>query len=456
MIKHRLYLTTLLLLFVSIGSYSQNSKHLSLTQAWKNAYQNYPELKEKTALINATRYNTLRVKSDMLPNTQLQLQSSYGTFEGSGGAFFPLPGVFNVNGNNPANQIKTTANSLGSVTVDWNIFQFGKLRQSVRAANTLTEKAESDFNVSKLSIQASVTQLYFSILYAEAYLLWAKNNSDRVNEILKISSSLADAGIKPGADTSLASSSYLQALSKTDEWKGKLEAAKLKLSEFIPDLALDVSLQSGFYLKKPEGLFIADTVNSHPLLDVLEKQVVYGQLQQKIESRKLLPAFSLLGGVSTRGSGIGTHDVDNKFTSGFQNTRNNYLAGIGLTWNIANIYSGSLERNRIVQQTIAAQSRYDLQKIQLNTGIQSINANITEQLKQVNKSDAAVKKSQEAYDLYFARYESGLINLTELLQIQFLLQEAEKSNIDAHQALWDQLISRSVATNDFSYLSNQF
>lgn len=451
---HKVYLMSIFFVLVSINTYSQTD--LTLNQAWEKSYQDYPELKEKNALINAAQFNTLKVKSGMLPNTRVQLQSTYGTFEGRGGAFFPLPGIFNIAGNNPDTPIKTTSNSFGSVLVDWNIYQFGRLTHSIRAANSLTEQARGEFTLSKLTIQTGVTRLYFNILYSEAYLIWAKSNSDRVKQILEIAASLADAGIKPGADTSLASSSYLQALSRTDEWKGKLAGARLQLSEFIPDLGTNPSLNTDSYLKIPAGLYRTDTVKIHPVLNVLEQQVIYGQIRQKVESRKLLPAVSLLGGASFRGSGIGTSGVNNSLTSGFQNVSNNYLAGIGLTWNISDIYSGSLEKKRVAQQTMAAQSRYDLQKIQLNTGIQSINANITEQMKQVSKSDAAVQKSKEAYELYFARYESGLINLTELLQIQLLLQEAEKSNIDAYQSLWEQVISRSAATNDFSYLANQF
>ncbi len=451
---HKVYLMSIFFVLVSINTYSQTE--LTLNQAWEKAYQDYPELKEKNALINAAQFNTLTVKSGMLPNSQMQLQNTYGTFEGSGGAFFPLPGIFNVNANNPDSQVKTTANSFGSVLIDWNIYQFGRLRHSIRAANSLTEQARGEFTLSKLNIQTSVTQLYFNILYSDAYLIWAKNNSERVKKILEIAISLADAGIKPGADTSLASSSYLQALSRTDEWNGKLAGAKLQLSEFIPDLGTNVSIKTDFYLKTPMGLYRPDSVNNHPVLNVLEQQVTYGKIRQKVEGRKLLPAVSLLGGASFRGSGIGTSGINNRLTSGFQNVSNNYLAGIGLTWNISDIYSGSLEKKRVAQQIIAAQSRYDLQKIQLNTGIQSINAKITEQIKQVSKSDSAVQKSKEAYELYFARYESGLINLTELLQIQLLLQEAEKSNIDAHQSLWDQIISRAAATSNFTYLSNQF
>jgi outer membrane protein TolC len=65
-------------------------------------------------------------------------------------------------------------------------------------------------------------------------------------------------------------------------------------------------------------------------------------------------------------------------------------------------------------------------------------------------------KAREAYSLYLSRYESGLINLTELLQIQAILQQTEKSNIDTHGQLWDQLINKAELSGNFTYLSTQF
>ena len=114
------------------------------------------------------------------------------------------------------------------------------------------------------------------------------------------------------------------------------------------------------------------------------------------------------------------------------------------------------ERNRIKQQQAATQSRFEAHSLQLTTGLQSVNGRLTESRKQVDKTTSAVDKARKAYDLYLSRYQSGLINLTELLQIQLLLQQSEKVNIEAYQQFWDQVIARSELSGDFNYLSNQF
>ncbi|MGY0038020.1 TolC family protein [Pedobacter sp. NJ-S-72] len=132
------------------------------------------------------------------------------------------------------------------------------------------------------------------------------------------------------------------------------------------------------------------------------------------------------------------------------------MVGVGLTWNISNIYTGSLEKKRTAKVLEGSKFTYDLQKLQMNTALQAVTSRIDQQLKQVTNTRLALGKAQQAYELYLSRYESGLINLTELLQIQSLLQQVEKNAIEVQQEFWNLLIKRAELSGDFSYLSNQF
>lgn len=459
MIKYQLYLATVLLLFVSTGSYSQNDKHISISQAWEAAFANYPGLTEKKAQIRESEYRRTEVKNGFLPQVQVQLQNTYGSYSGSTGAFFPLPGIFNVSGNNGLNgQPDAAANSYGSVLMDWKLFEFGKQRKELEAAKYAVEEAGSIFNAAKLQLQTKVTKLYINILYNQSKLDWAKENVTRVKEILNLSKSLSEAGLKPGADTLLTSSSYLQTLAELDDWNGKLSSSRIQLTEVLPIQPESIELSAKQFLTAVAGATGIDTVsNAHPYLDVIGSRILYDRTQEQIAARKIFPSFSLLGGLSSRGSGIGKDGfTSTDWSSGFNNASNNYLVGVGLTWNISSAYNSTVERKRAGQRLLATKSRWDLQALQLNTGFQSVSARIEAQINQVLKTTQAVRNARNAYDLYFSRYESGLINLTELLQIQLLLQQSEKINIEAYQQLWEQEILRSELSGDFKKISNQF
>ncbi len=459
MIKHRLYLAALLLLFVSTKTYSQNTDHLSLEQAWEAAYQDYPGLSEKKASIRESEYRKIEVKNASLPKVQVQLQNTFGSYSGSSGAFFPLPGIFNVNGFNQLDgQPDAVANTYGSVLMDWKVFEFGRQRKKVEAAQYAIEESGSEFNSAKLQLQTKVTKLYINILYNQSKLEWAKENAKRVKEILNLSKSLSEAGLKPGADTLLAASSYLQTLAELDDWNGKLNASQIQLKEVVPLTPEIKTVQAKSFLTPLSDIASSDSISStHPYLDVIGQRILFERTLEQISARKIFPSLSILGGLSSRSSGIGPNSsVSNNWSSGFQNTTDNYLVGVGLTWNISNAYNSIAERKRAGQHLLATKAGYNLLDLQLNTGLQSVSSRIYMQLKQVNKTTQAVQNARNAYDLYLSRYESGLINLTELLQIQLLLQQSEKVNIDAYQQLWDQITIRSELSGNFSHLSSQF
>jgi hypothetical protein len=142
MIRYQLYLATALLLLVSTRSYSQNDKHISVSQAWEEAFTNYPGLTERKSQIREFKYRKTEIENGFLPQIQVQLQNTYGSYAGSTGAFFPLPGIFNVSGNNRLNgQPDAAANSYGSVLMDWKLFEFGKQRKEVEAAKYGSDSA---------------------------------------------------------------------------------------------------------------------------------------------------------------------------------------------------------------------------------------------------------------------------------------------------------------------------
>lgn len=456
--KYFLHLPYLLVLLFSMPLRAQQNDTLSLSQAWEIAYKSHPTLKSQEALIGEYQLRKQEVQSRSLPQVQLQLQNSFGTFAGSSGAFFPVPGVFNVTGNNTGPDAAPTAtgNTFGSVLLDWKVFEFGKQRKAIKGAEYQVQAAKSSYDAAGISMQAKITKLYMEVMYHQANMTWAGAQVDRVKEIKALTNSLTAAGLKPGADSLLASSAYAQALAYQNEWQGKYKASQVNLSEFVPQS--NILLPQQYFMKPGIALQHPDSViQSHPYLQVLQQEVLYGRTQVSLAAKKTLPSFSLLGGISTRGSGINKDgSIQSGLSSGYHNYANNYLIGVGLSWNISGAYTSSLEKKRSTKSLQNQMAKYDLQKLQMNTALHAVSERIQQQEQQVIQSKLAVSSAGHAYTLYLSRYEGGLINLTELLQIQLILQKTEKEAIEAQQTLWTLFISQSEISGDFSYLANHF
>lgn len=456
--KYTLQLALLVLMAFSNAVKAQQQAILTLKDAFAEADRTYPGLAERIAGVEEFEIRKKEVQSKSLPQVQLQAQQSYGTFQGSSGAFFPVPGVFNVTGNNIGLDAgsQATGNAFGSVLMDWKFFEFGRQRKSIDAAEYQVQGAKSSYEASRLSLHSKISQLYLEIFYSKANLQWAQRNVERVNQVLEIAKSLSSAGLKPGADTAIVSSAYSQALAVRYEWLGRYQASKAKFTEVVPNMNWSVADLSSSEMGIADT--DQDTINSaHPYLQVIEKQLAYEKALEQVVARKILPSFSVLGGVSTRGSGIGQNGIiDPGIGSGYQNLANNYLVGVGLTWNIGNAYTSSLERKRSQKTIKGVQEKYNLQQLQMNSALSAVSVRILQQRTLLGQTQKAFAKASEAYELYLARYQGGLINLTELLQIQALLQSSERDNLQAGQNYWNLITTQAELSSDFSLLLNHF
>ncbi|WP_118196461.1 TolC family protein [Albibacterium indicum] len=448
------YLLILFLIISFLHTFAQKTE-VKLYQVYNTALERYPGVNERVAAIHAAQLDQKLIKSKQLPQAKLQLQNSFGTLESSSGAFFPLPGMFNINGSTDSDDINTSFNMYGSVLADWEIFSFGKLNAEHQASNLKVQEAVSDLSIYELDLQSLISRLYLKILYNDVRLKWSQDNVSRINEIYKVSKVLAAAGLTPGADTALASSSYYQLLSEEDLLRGKLQASKHQLNEFLSvDLNQKDFSSHRFLTARPHKL-ATQNQRKHPYLDKLAHQIEYQNLQQKLAERSMLPSVSLLAGLSSRGFSHRRNDGGG-WANSFDNQASNYLVGVGLTWNITGLYDKNLEKRRAAELGKMAQSSYQQQELRIDAGVRSASSQISEQIKQVAKTKLGVEKAEQAYLLYRTRYENGLINLTELLQIQLLLQLAEEKQIEAFRGLWEQVIIHSELKADFSNLFEIF
>ncbi|SFI78031.1 TolC family protein [Myroides guanonis] len=460
MIKHIMATALLWLALVetcSIYAQQQTEKH-TLGNLWPKVEDNYPGIRSKMAAIDASKLNEKAVKSARLPQIKAQLQNTYGSYEGSSGAFFSQPGMFNVNGSTFALEGSSAAtNSFGSATIELELFSFGKLHKQNEAAEMLYNKAISEKDAYLLNLKKILSTRYIALLYNETKLNWTEKNVERLDLIRKITSGLSASGLRPAADSLLASSSYMQVLGDFDKWEGFKNASIIKLLELYGEEIFDYTSSIDRFNNPPiYNLYQRDTVSLlHPILESLDNQSEYYSLSGKVLKRESLPSINLMGGYAYRGTGINPDGtVSNAWKDGFGNTTNNYLVGIGITWNITNLRTNNLKGEALIKEAESAKLLHTQYKQAMQADLSASQAKILHQYEQLQKANQAVNQAQNAYEMYLARYKSGLITLSELLQIQLLLEQAESSHIEASLDYWTLLAYEAELTADFDFLFN--
>ena len=428
-----------------------------LNTLWDEIQRSYPGLEAKEAIVESAKMEQKSIFGERLPQLRTQAQNSYSTYEGSSGAFFPQPGLFNVSGANGLTGPSWTFNTYASTTLEWELFSFGKNTYKSKAAQSTTYRAESEQDAYHLHLQKDLSQRYLQLLYNETKLETNQDNVDRLNTIRRITSGLARAGLKSAADSLLASSSYNQALGDNENFKGKKLAALIQLLELTNGKEANYLESVPHFLNPLEDALdkITEIDPAHPVLNALDEQRKSLDYRGKSEARAALPSINLIGGYAYRGVGIGNDGaVSDNWNDGFSNSVTNGLVGVGMTWNISDLYTQKQRSGSLKKQAESEGHRHKQYKQQMQAELTAIQNQLSRQYVEVEKTNEAQLQANDAYQMYFSRYQSGLMDLSNLLQIQILLEQAEKKHIEAAFGFWMLMASEAELIADFSHVFN--
>lgn len=440
-------------------AYAQK-KVYSLDEVRQKTLQQYPSLTSGQYQIERQELNKELVKKERLPEVNVQGQQTYGSYKGVAGSFFPLSGIYNTSGSDKGlnGQSKAVSNLYASAVAQWNFMQFGRIRANLNVADASIHLSRTALSQEELRLQTVAAQHYFEVLRNSAFLSISKADVQRLEDLFELSKAQANAGLRPGADTLLIKSNYYQVKSQVNDQQALLTTAMMQLAALIGEDADSFTIDTSQYNanKIVSDLPLTDSQNNHPYLQYLKATILYANASLKAVKRQPYPSVGLLAGAGIRGSGVNSSGIiNNNFSAPWKNNSAGYLLGIGVTWNLSSLYQNKVKQKMAEKEIQAAKADYEEANLQLNTSYHAAISSWKQQRQKVTDSRTALIASQQAYDLYVTRYESGLINLIELLQLQKTLQDAESNYAKANAAYWNELINQSESTGSLSLLLSQ-
>jgi outer membrane protein TolC len=445
-------------LFTGQILYAQK-KMYSLEQVWQKTLRQYPSLSSKEHQIERQKLSKELIKKEQLPEVNFQGQQSYGSYHGVSGAFFPLPGIYNSSGTKVFDgKPSSIFNLYGSAILQWNFLQFGRIKSKLDVADAAINLSNTDLSQEQLRLESKAAQQYFNALQSSALLSVSKADVRRVQDLFELAKAQADAGLKPGADTLLIKSSYFQVKGQVNDYQGQLETAMEGLAALIGEDVESFTIDSSIFNanKITDTYSSAENINEHPYLQFLKAQIRYSNAKLKEVKRQPYPSVGLLAGAGIRGSGISSSGIVNdNFSEPWKDNTGSYLVGIGLTWNLSSLYNNKVKQEITEKEVESAKADYDEATLQLQASYSAAVSRWKQQREKAIDARSALAASREAYDLYVTRYQSGLINLVELLQLQKTLEDTEKNYIQATAAYWNELINQSESLGNMSLLLSQ-
>lgn len=422
-------------------------KTYTLEEVWQKTLLQYPSLTAKQAIVKRQELNKKLVSQQALPKANVQAQQSYGSYQTVPGSFFPLPGLYNTSGTAKNGTTSSGSNVYASTVLQWDFLQFGRINKRVDVADKGIQLSKAALSNEAYQLQLAGSRFYFAALHNASLLNLYKAEAKRLSDLLDLLKAQSEAGLLPGADTLLLKSAFLQTRSKINEQQALFEASISQLANLMGEDTSSIALDTAvYYTYKLEGLPSENNLQNHPFLQYLNEEIQFEKAELEAIKKEPLPSVGLLAGTGIRGSGIdATGIIDKSVVAPWNNHAGSYLVGIGITWNLSSLYENKTRQRMATQEVAAAKAEYDAASRQLNTLYTAAITGWKHQSQRIKDARAAFESSLSAYDLYTVRYESGLINLIELLQLQKTLQDAELNYSQTINSYWNELINQSEA-----------
>ncbi|SCY21974.1 TolC family protein [Flavobacterium caeni] len=456
----------IILLLVLLFSATVFSQTLSLKDAVDQGVANYGTVRAKAKYQAAAHETVGQSKRDYLPNLNFSAQQDYGTVNGQNGPLYGFGGLGVASSGLPLDHQNWNAafGALYLVNVNWDFFTFGKIKQRINLSKADAVRAQKDLEQETFQHKVRISSAYLNLLASQRLLISQTKNLDRAQVFQRLAAVRVKNGLLPGVDSTLATAEVSRAQIALNQIKDQVKEQNNKLVALMGVDIRDFVLDSAFVKQVPQSILTLNTSNDsiNPVLGFYKSRVDFGKQQLKSFRREYYPNFSLFGVFQTRGSGFNSDYATNQnsftrsYWDGVDPTRQNYLVGVGVTWNLTSILR--TDKKVSAQKLVAdgLQDEYDVVDQQLKTQSDAADTKIKLAMDNYAEAPKQVAAAQQAYRQKTTLYKNGLANLTDVTQAFYTLNRAEIDRDIIYANVWQSLLLKAAATGNFELFINEF
>ncbi|MGZ3764200.1 MAG: TolC family protein [Mucilaginibacter sp.] len=448
-----LYIILLLLISVSVSAQQPVTLKQLLNQADKNA----PALITDSSAIRIRQAQATEIRNSWLPNLKLNYQADIGTNNNVAGPYFGF-GIIPSDSRGVRTVSNTTALSanVGVASLDWEIYNFGSYGAQNRVARSNIQVEQNSYAQSKYQIEAYTIGNYLLLMNLQEYLNIQASNINRNQEILRSIRSLTKSGVRAGVDTSIANAELSKARLNYIELNNQLQQVQLQLSTVsgLPYQSIIAdTLIADQLINAPFGQLGADTAG-HPLINYYQSLYQNSKEQENMVKKQYNPKVLLEGAAWGRGSSVDANDHFNNLSTGWVFQRNNYLVGLGISYNLFD-----LRRRQLKLSTQKAESDYfhnklEEQKTLLAASANQANAEMQTARLRLKEIPNQLKAANDGYRQKLSLYKSGLTDIIELDAALNILYRAETDYVQAKYAYTNALFNQAIIDNKVGTILN--
>ena len=446
-------------LLMAVNIYAQNIPPVSLKTLLNNVSKKAPGLITDSAAILIKRAQATETRSNWLPNLRLNYQADIGTNNNDAGPYFGF-GIIPSNSRGVRVDGNTTAVStnVGVAALDWEVYNFGAYGAQNKVAISDIQVQQNEFAQSKYQLQAYTIDNYLQLLRLQDFLTIQMRNIQRNQEIKRSVLSLAKSGVRPGVDTSIAEAELSKARLNYIELEDQSKQVQLQLAAvsgmpyqtIIPDTSAATKLINDL---TGNNLSNIDTAN-HPLINYY-KSVYQNNLEREEAVKKSYnPKILLEGAVWGRGSSVDANDHFNSLSDGFGFNRNNYLIGLGISYNLFDLRRRQLKLSTQKNITDYARKKLQEESDMLAISVTQANVEINTAMQRLHEIPNQLRAANAGYRQKLSLYRSGLTDIIELNAALNILYRAESDYAGAKYNYSHALFQKAITENQVNNILN--
>jgi outer membrane protein TolC len=409
------------------------------------------QIQASQAEVKATAYNRL-------PNLNAMYQATMGSDNNVQGPYLGMGVLPSVTGGSRSHSnTNPVAGNTALAGINWEAVNFGKYKAQTDVAKAGLQAQNSLFARSQYDLNGIAAAYYIELLRQNELQQINQENVSRLQDLLTSIGGLVTNGIRPGVDSSIASSELSKSkVALYDAQRGLAQTqAQLSALTGMQASAIIVDTTSEDRLISTGSTFafsaVIDTAH-HPYVALYSSLYDLSRARLQLEKKRFYPKIILDADAWTRGSSLASNDHFNDLQDGYVPQRLNYFVGLTLTYDIMNIVRKKLSTSVSKYESEASAHQLEQAKIDINNSLQQSLIESDYERKRLNETGRQLQSASVAYEQQANLYRNGLSSIIELdVALSYYIQ-ARKDYLDSKVGYMRSILSYSLVTNSFNSL----
>lgn len=363
---------------------------LTLTQCQEMATGHYPVARQKEYYEHIARNNIEALNMSWFPQLTVQGQATYQS-EVTELSLPSSPGMESI-------EIKPDNYNIG-IEVRQSLYDFGRV-----STQKLIEDKTAQVQIAQVDVELQKLHERINTLYGNILLqIENKNILHNRRTDLETSRKEMESAVRNGASVRSNLLIIESEILGTDQ---KLDEANANLQSLVTSLGLLIgrSLDTTTVFVLPETAPTLATEISRPELHLFESQKKLLEARDDLLTKKSLPALYAFGQGNYGRPGFNFLNMDFRLYG---------IAGVGLSWDVAGLYSHGQEQNVLHLNEQIIDTQRELFDLNLQTALLQQSEEITKYQKLVSKDRDIVEAKKEIREISSSQLNNGAITASE-------------------------------------------